>query len=317
MINLEKIEQDYKQKIDSLLAKEIKSFARWSNWCGDLGFACDTYQAASRLKTELKALPDIGLIKLFRTGKVWETPNLQLIQNAGIKIVEQGRPFQWKEKQISGRIDAKIAIPVNGKEVVIPLEHKVCSFNTFREILKHKEQGIPLTKSRHPWIKKYPGQLQIYDLMDGSEYGMWFFYNKQSGDYFFWLYPLDLEYAESLVQRAERCNENVEKNHIPKPEYCELCDGCDFERTYCFPDKDYGPGFELLDEKEVEMSLERHEELKPLVKEYNDINKEIKGMFKGRNAVVGNFKLTSTERERKPYSVPGGKYWVLDIKKLD
>jgi len=311
-----RIEEEYKQKVDSTLAKDIRSYARHTNWAGDLGFECDTYQTLCRLHPELKPLPPLGLIKVFRTGTQWETPNVQLIQNSGIKIVEQARPFQWKEKQVSGRIDAKIGVSINGDNLIIPLEHKACSDNSFRAIYDHKVNDIPLTKSKYHWLRKYPGQLTSYEIMDGSEYGMWFYFNKLSGDYFFWLLPLDFEYGESLIQRAERCNENVEKNHIPKSEYQELCAKCDFAKTYCFPDQDYGPGFELLKDGEVEVKLIRRHELKPLAKEYEEIDKELKGIFKGRSAVVGDFIIESKEVERKEYTVKASTYWKTSIEKL-
>ena len=320
-----KIENEYKQKIDSILAKDVRSYARYTNWAGDLGFECDTYQAVCRLHPELKPLPPLNLIKVFRTGKEWETPNIQLMQNSGIKIVEQARPFQWKEKQISGRIDAKIGISINGDNLVIPLEHKTCNDNSFRAILDHKIKEIPLTKSKYHWLRKYPGQLTSYEIMDGSEYGMWFYFNKSNGDYFFWLLPLDFEYGESLIQRAERCNENVEKNQIPKPAYQELCAKCEFAKTYCFPDKDYGPGFSLISDDELESKLIRWYELKPQSKEFEDLDKEIKEHLKGKSAIIGDFIIESKEFERKNYEVPPeikeqyleiSTYFKTSIKKL-
>ncbi|MFW6132179.1 MAG: hypothetical protein ACOC5F_06255 [Candidatus Aminicenantaceae bacterium] len=319
------IEQNLKEKLDSYLAKKIKSYARWSNWAGDLGFECDTYQALCRLKPELKPLPDLGLIKVYRTGTQLETPNLQLMQNAGIEIVEQARPYQWREKEISGRIDAKVKISTNGKEVIVPLEHKACSSSIFMAIKNHKEKGIPLHKSKYHWVRKYPGQLLVYELMDGSEFGVWFFYNKVSGDFFFWVLPIDYDYTEELIQRAERCNKNVKKGDIPKPKQKNICKKCDFAKTFCFPGQDYGPGFDFLSDEEKEAKLIRWYETEEPYKEHKQLDKELKEDFKGKDTVIGDFMITSKEYERKSYNVPSEikeqyleitKYFRTKIEKL-
>jgi len=313
---MKEIEKKLKEQVDEFLKKEIKSFARWSSWAGDLGWPCDTYQALCRLKPELKPLPDLNLIKVFRTGQIIELPNLQLLQNAGIRIIEQARSYQWVEKKISGRIDAKIEIELNGKKLKIPLEHKALSPNVYRHILKHKEENIPLQKSKYPWVKKYPGQLQTYMLMEGIEYGMWFFFEKVSGQYDFWLFPFDFEYAESLLQRAERANENVEKGIIPEPERQEICKNCDFVKTYCFVGKDYGAGFDFLTDEELLNKLIRREELEAAYKEYLEIDEELKEIFRGKNVIIGDFKIISKEVERKEYTIQAGKYWRIYIEKL-
>lgn len=315
-MNAIEIEGKLKEKVDLYLSKEIKAYARWSNWAGDLGLDCDTYQALCRLKPELKPLSTLEKIKIFRTGNISETPNLQLMQNAGIKILEQARPYQWKEKQISGRIDAKIEIQ-NEKKLIIPLEHKACSPNVFRTILKHKQEGTSLTKSRYPWVRKYPGQLQVYELMDGSEYGVWFFYNKVSGDYFFWFLQIDFEYTETLIKRAERCNENVDKNFIPPPEQKEICDGCDFASTFCFSGKTYGPGFEFISDPEIETKVDKYFELEDAEKERKEIHEELKDTFEKRHVIIGSkYKIDGKEIERKEYIVAAGNYWKIKIERL-
>lgn len=321
---LVEIEKKYKDRLDATFARDLSRSSRWSNWAGDLGFPCDTFQAACRLKGDTRPKYSIPLKKIFRVGIEWEEPNYQLIKKAGIKIIDRIGKFTWQDKHIAGRLDFRIGIPDpnNGKEIIIPLEHKTCSPNSFRAILKHKLDGESLTKSKYHWIRKYPGQLTTYNLMDGSEYGMWFFFEKVSGDYFFWLIPLDYEYGEELIQRAERCNRNVEKGIIPKPEYKDICSTCDFAMTYCFPDRDFGPGFELIDNDEIEAKIKRYKELNHFVTEYNSLKKELigkknnPGLFLGKNIVIGNFKITSKEVSYSGYTIKPGKYWQTSIEEL-
>jgi hypothetical protein len=309
---LVRIEDDLKAQVDALFV--AKSYGRARNWAGDLGFECDSYQVLSRLKPELKPLPDQTLLKIFRASGTWETPNLDLIKRAeGISIQEQGRPFEWPEKQISGKVDAKIGFRTKImtdeelKKILsswterkrVPLEHKALSPNTFRTVKKLKAEGGSLLKAKYGWMQKYPGQLVAYELMDGSEFGIWFFFEKVMGDYFFWIEPLDYAYGETLIARAERTNEAVAANTIPAPVLTDLCDGCDFERTFCFTGKDFGAGYDIrVDAVEMNETIRRFLELKPIVKEYGELEDAIKAL-KGKNSLFADYLLKWT-----PYKMP-------------
>jgi hypothetical protein len=280
------IESDLKGALDNHILSERKEFGRWSNWAGDLGFACDRYQVLSRLHPELKPLPDLGLLKIFRVSSLMEDPNLELMKKAGIKVVEQQRSYAWREKEISGRIDARVDIErLAGR---VPLEHKALSPNLFRTVLKHKEEGIPLTKSKLSYLRKYPGQLSAYALMDGSEHGVWFYFEKSSGDYFFWILPLDLCYAEELVQRAERTNASVRSGEIPAAARIDLCERCEFSKTSCFTGLAGGEGFEIiLDDADLEEALRRRADLEASAHEFKELDEDIKQRFRGKEAIVG------------------------------
>jgi len=307
------IEKDFKKRCDHVFARDLTQSNRWSNWAGDLGIPCDTYHAACRLKGEARPNFTVAQKKIFRPGNVWEQPNYRLIQDAGINIIDRIGKFKWDEYQISGKIDFRIAIPdpENGdKSIIIPFEHKTCSPGIFKSILSHKLDGTPLTQSRYHWVRKYPGQLTCYELMDGAEYGMFFFFEKVSGDFFFWLCPLDLEYGEQLIQRAERANKNVAEKKIPKPKLIDECNGCGFAMTHCFPDKDFGEGLEFIDNEETELLCKRYMETLPVAIENMALKKQLigkkqnPGTLYGRNCTIGNFLVQSKERPYTYYAVP-------------
>jgi hypothetical protein len=314
------IESTFSEIVDLAIQKTISSYPRWSNWAGDLGFDCDTYHALSRSRPDLKPLPNIGLQKLFRASSLTEGPNLIFLQEAGIKIIEQARPFQWTKYQISGRIDAKCEIEISGKKIRMPLEHKALSQNMMRTVMKHKKEKIPLQKSRFHFLRKYPGQLQLYELMDNSEHGLWVYYDKTTGDFFFWYLPLDLEYAEELVQRAERCNQNVKEGRIPDPIRKDVCERCDFESTYCFTGKEGGEGFDFIDDVEWAEKLRRYYEINPIREEAEDLWDEIKHTFSGKNAIIGqDFKITSFLVKRKAYQpapIAETEYYRVKVERL-
>lgn len=342
-MNITEIENSQKKALEEHIMKGAYTpKPRWSNWAGDLGFPCDTYQSLCRLKGELKPIPDVRLMKIFRTGTIAEDPNYELIKKAGIEIYDRIGSYQWREKEISGRLDFKIKIPhpfadskATDNKIIIPLEHKATSPNSFESILRLKKNGESMTNSEQFWVRKYPGQLTMYDIMDNSEFGEFFFYNKQSGDFFFWLIPLDLEYGEELLQRAERSNLNVKNNTIPKSEFSKNCQGCDFERTYCFPDRDYGEGFQFINDEEICQKFDTLKELekdRDKAKKYETLKSELMGtgtkpgILYAQNCIVGGkYRVVANERKHTKFTIPAeikaqyaekGSYFVMGYEEI-
>ena len=322
-MNATEIEKELTIKLDSHIESGISNnISRGHNNASDIGFECDTFQALCRLKGELKPKISPSLKKLLRIGNIFERPNIRWLQDAEIEIVEAtNRRFEWERYNIVGYMDAMIRLP--NSKTWLPFEHKTCSTNSFRAIQKHHEQGTSLAKADQLWLRKYPGQLMTYMLFNNSETGLWFYYEKQSGQYLFWILPLDYDYADSLIRRAERCEENVKAGTIPKPKYCEMCAQCPFALTYCFPDRDFGPGFELMDDESLEQKIKRMKELEGTeVKEYNSLKKMLigngkkPGLLYQKNAVVGNYIIESKEYEKKAFSVEAGTFSRTSIKEL-
>ena len=276
---------DIVEKLDKETAKRIKQYPHPNNRASECGHPCIRFLVLSRLCSEKKALHDIGLQRIFDEGNLHERAMLREIEEAGFELVEQQRTFEWRKFQLSGRIDAKIRL--NGK--LIPLEIKSCSPNIFPSIKDSTTEEM--IHSRYIWIRRYPGQIMTYMLMDNRDEGIIIFKNKTTGEKCQKNFKLDYEYVESILRKLEIVNKYVEKKEIPKVEMCEECKGCGFQKTMCFPDCDYGPGFAFLSDKEAEEKLERRESLKPSHAEYNQLDKLLKGHFRGENVVVGNFKI--------------------------
>ena len=339
MINrqeLIEIEKELGNQLNAHVASGIRNqISRGHNNASDIGFPCDTYQAACRLKGKLRPKIDISLEKIFRVGREWEQPNVRWLQDAQIQVRQTGdKRFEWEKYNIVGYMEADLDICVKEKKeawlrmldqarekaaqtakeeeiwaaqeeidkirraypgIKIPLEHKTVSPNGFRSIKYHKEKGIPLTQAKQSWVKKYPGQLMTYMLFKEVEIGAWFYFEKTSGDFLWWLTLLDYEYAETLLKRAERCEENVKNNFIPEPVATEDCNYCDFALTYCFPDKDYGPGFVFLSDQEAADYLDERDVLIEPHKKFTPLDKLIKDHFRGQNVVIkgkrGTYKI--------------------------
>jgi len=321
-----KVEESLTGQLNAFIETGITNkISRGHNNAGDIGFECDTYQAACRLKGELKPRSTVFQQKIFRVGNLLERPNIRWLQDAEFNIREANQKrFFWKAFDISGYIDADIKIPSlppPDNNEWIPWEHKTISPNGMRAVRKIKAEGGSLTKADQPWIRKYPGQLETYKLFKNVEWGLWFFFEKTTGDFLFWLSKLDYDYAETCLKRAERANNNVAKNTVPDPVYCDLCKRCDFALTLCFPDKDFGPGFDIsFDEWDIEQ-FDRYHELDPRAKEHAAIwnsmigNSGSPGKFYGRNAIVGDY-LIEAKPQTRTFNGKESSFFRMSVNRL-
>lgn len=328
---IEKIETSLKEKADHQIEKGIwDPYSSQWNRASELGTDCDTFHALVRMKGNIRPRATVAREKVFRRGREWETPNIRLLQDAGIDLKDRIGMYEWPAFLIRGKLDSWVSVPELG-DYNIPFEIKTCSPNVFRSVRDHREQRLSLTRSKFSWIRKYPGQLQVYMLQMGVEWGLWFFFDVVSGDYFFWLIPLDLEYSEVLLQRAERANKNVKEATIPKPEYKDICDKCDFALCYCYPDKDFGPGWDLVVDDDLEARVKRFISLDKDYREYTGLKKDLigdgkkPGLLYGRNMIIGDCRVKSSERKSVWYAVPDKvkapykretKYFITDIEEL-
>ncbi len=302
---------DIVKRLDQETEKRIKQYPHPNNRASEAGHPCVRFLVLSRLKPELKQLHDVRLQRIFDEGNLHEKAVLRELEEAGFDIIEQQRSFEWKKFQLTGHIDGKIRI--DGK--LIPIDIKSCSPNIFPAIKKLTSKEM-LT-SKYTWIRKYPAQILLYMLMDGSDEGILLFKNKGSGEKYQMNFNLNdhLEYTESILKKLEIVNSYVEKEEIPDIEKSDECRNCDFCKTSCFPGQDYGPGFDIYSDEELEAKLLRREELKESAKEFKQLDDEIKKQMKGKNAVIGDFLIESKEYERKSYKVPDEiKKQYLEIK---
>lgn len=289
------------EKIEESIARRIKTYPHPTNRASEAGHPCVRYLVLSRLEGDKKALHDVGLQKIFDEGNLHEGAVLRQVQDAGFNLSEQQRPFEWKKFQLAGRIDS--CVGYNGWS--IPLEIKSCSPNVFPTIKAMDAKDM--VKSKYPWVRKYPAQILLYMLMSGSDTGVMIFKNKTNGDEcekFFTLDDENLKYVESILGKLEKVNEYVARNEVPPLEPCDDCKGCGFAKSICFPGQDYGPGFDFITDGEVEAKLIRWEGLRTASKEFEELDKELKEHFKGKAAIIGDFKVESKSFERDYYDVP-------------
>ena len=298
------------EKVFECKKSKMKQWPVRSNRASELGHECLRYLVFNRTRWQEKALPDPRLQIIFEEGNLHEQKVLQDIQEAGFQVVEQQRPFEWKEYQITGHIDAKVV--TNGK--AIPLEIKSASPYSFNSINSLQD----LYNGKYPYLRRYPAQMTLYLLMDEKEEGLFIFKNKATGELKEISMKLNYDLGETLLQKAEAINKHVANGTIPEPiEYDEEnCGSCGFLHI-CLPEVKRD-AIQIETDNEMEQKLVRYHELKPLIKEYNQLDKEIKKAFKEKEKVViGNYLITGKWIKRKAYAVQAGQYWQMKIQKLE
>jgi len=313
---------DLVTRLDEATAKRIRIFPHPNNRASEAGHPCERFLVASRTHGKLKALHGVGLQRIFDEGRLHEAALLRELEDAGFEIKEQERPFEWAKFSLAGRIDGQIKTA----EGSVPLELKSCSPNSFMAV--KKMSALDFLRAKQSWLRKYPGQMLCYLMMSEKQEGIMLFKNKTTGEKHQVNFVLDdeaLDYTESILQKLTRVNAHVKAGTLPDVVKIDDCKGCPFCATLCFPGQDYGPGFNVMSDADLEAKLERREELAEAAGEYEDLDKEIKDSVKGKNLVVGPFIIESKESERRSVKVPDElkkqfevvtKYWHVTIERI-
>lgn len=301
---------DIVQRVIETKAKKIKMWPINSNRASEMGHPCERYLVYLRTRGMERPLHDIGLQFIFDEGNLHEDAVLKDLREAGVRIIEQQRSFEWKKYQITGRVDGKI----QDDENIIPIEIKSFSDWNWKAINSIED----MFKSKALYMKKYPGQLMLYELMDNKELGIFILKNKQTGLLKQINVPLDFSYAESLIQKAERVNAHIQADTLPdRILYDDNISGvCPFSHI-CLPDVEHKAT--LIDDPELEIKLDRRAELKSLKDEFDELDKEIKEKVKEKpEIVIGKWILIGKwiEKQIKPTEAKTLRYWETRIKEL-
>jgi len=304
--------------VEKVLESKQQKIRQWpvnANRASELGNECLRYLVLNRTRWNEKTLHDARLQMIFDMGRMVEDLVFQDLREAGFTIVEQQRAFSWQKYQITGTIDFKLAI--DGQ--VYPCEVKSAAPNAFASINSVSDM------LHHKWayMRKYPAQLTLYLLMDNKERGLFLFKNKSSGELKEIWMDLDMDFAESLVQKAEAINKHVAERTLPEPmEYNEdICQDCGFVHI-CLPDR-VGKEVEISDNTELLELVMRYHALKPGAKEYDEVNDRINKLVEGREKIlVGDYFIEGKWQERMGYDIPKeikaqyqkpGQFWRKNI----
>jgi hypothetical protein len=294
--------------VDLEKTRKRRAYPCHVNRASELGHPCARYLVY--LRTKEKPLHSLGLQRIFDEGNLHHRAVVSDMRAAGIKVVEQERPFELKGYQITGHIDGKI----DRDNRLLDFEIKGVEPHAWKKMNSVDD----MLDSTRIWWQKYPGQLYLYLFMDcpaERPVGVFVLKNKLSAQLKQIDVPLDREYVEMLLGKAVTINQHISNGTLPagmEPDE-DICGGCGFN-TECMPDRDFGDPLQLMQDAQLVGLLSRREELKELYREHEAINKQLKRELNGKNNIIlesggESWHISGKIIKRKAYVVKDGEYW--------
>ena len=209
-------------------------------------------------------------------------------------------PYQGPVEKLRGQVIAvgKIDGALRFGGVEIPTEIKACHPNVWTRLNSVDD----LLKYEH--AERYVRQLLLYVYAKNLEYGMfilvdflghWKFIPIMLGNY--------LEVAELALRTMEIAwAATAEKKEPDRISYHhKICGRCDFA-SICLPDVKVDGTAQVIDDPEIEATITRHEELKKISKEYDDLHDSLVAQFQNFPvSTVGRWIIEAKKRKRTSY----------------
>jgi len=267
-----------------------------SNWASEAAHPCNRFLVYCRLNwAERKGL-DLPARYRVQDGKRYESMIRGDLEAVGYEVLLNQASFRWEAFEISGKIDGMIAPPGYSYRR-LPFEIKCMGSYLYERVLRARHVR-ELIESPIYWIRKIPSQLNIYLLLQALPAGLLILKSQGHKPK---ILPMILDYdlADQNLERLISVNEHVrKKTYPPKMKYDKkLCDRCDFHHL-CLP----VPTQEFFQiSPEIKTLLADYCEAKTGHREYTRLHakligsKDDPGIFRGKNLVVDDFEISSTE----------------------
>ena len=244
--------QEMNNKIKENKQSKIKLYPCNNLRASNVGHPCERYLYLSIKNWEDKKLHTETTQCIFDLGNQIEEYVIQTLKDAGFEVITPTvRAWKVEKPLITGREDLRIKLedgqfyPVEVKGLA-PQEWD--KLNTVQDFLNSKRY----------YVRGYPAQLYIYMYQFGKEKGYFALCNKLTGEIKLIEVPFDYEYAEKILQKAEKIYKCLEKNELPPScddisvcEYCDLAHVCTANIKRVETDVDTtGELDELIDKKQ-------------------------------------------------------------------
>lgn len=227
-------------------------------------------------------------------GNRQESYVIRELMELGFTITENNpAPFEILSRDknkiiLRGKIDGKFEI----ERKKIPFEVKSMNANIFSRIESIEDFN------KFFWTKKYLLQMQSYLYANNEEYGL-FICTDMQGHWKIFPIKLDYELMESILIKCEEAVEGRDSRNLS--DFCKdssICRRCWLFKKHCHPPLDFGEGVQIIEDDELQVDLNRRDELMLSASEYESLDKKIKERFKprlGLQAIVGNFEINVKE----------------------
>ena len=299
------------EKIKDGKRKKIKIYPQHVCRASEIGHPCERYLVFSITRWEDKKPHGAETEFMFEGGRVVEDLAIKDFEDAGFKVYrpEPDKAIMLAKPKITGHRDVRVNF---GNSKVYTGEIKGLNMYDWNSLNCLQD----FFDSKKVWIRKYPAQLMTYLYTEKEEEG--FFYLKSIPQFqpkFIWI-ELDHNYMESILKKTERIEKYVADGTLPPPiNDASVCQYCGFLHI-CLPEIKQKE-LEFIDDPDFETKLLRRDEIAPLKREYDALDKEVKSYCKGRDRLmVGDFLITGSEISRKGYVVADTTYWKTKIAKL-
>lgn len=302
---------DINKALRTSLEKQIKVYPVRNLRASSIGHPCERFLYLQIKHWEEIKPHDVGLQSIFNLGNTLEEHTINNIKEAGFEIItptQRSWQVDVRGGVITGREDIRIK---DEKGELLPVEIKGISPFEFDKLNSVDD----FLKSKKTWIQGYPAQLFIYMLKFGKEKGFFALTNKLTGETKFVEVPLDYDYGEKILSKAERIYKHLAEDTPPPAcddiAYCEncplahICGEC--RRTPTDIDID----------DELDELINRKQSLAEAKKEYDEVDKQIKAKIGEREKVItGQYLIERKAFTKKAFTVPESTQYRINIKRL-
>lgn len=302
---------DINKALRTSLEKQIKVYPVRNLRASSIGHPCERFLYLQIKHWEEIKPHDVGLQSIFNLGNALEEHTINNIKEAGFEIItptQRSWQVDVRGGVITGREDIRIK---DEKGELLPVEIKGISPFEFDKLNSVDD----FLKSKKTWIQGYPAQLFIYMLKFGKEKGFFALTNKLTGETKFVEVPLDYDYGEKILSKAERIYEHLNSNTPPPAcddiAYCEncplahICGECRRKPT------------DIDIDDELDELINRKQALAEAKKEYEEVDKQIKAKIGEREKVItGQYLIERKSFVKKAFTVPESTQYRIQIKRL-
>lgn len=314
--------------IEKYLTSEHRSFPQHTHRSSSVGHPCSRYLYYSIRDWDKASMPSTSMKGIYMTGQALEDILVSIFNkhigpscSPQMRIIAQQTPVRDKLMEtyrIGGTFDGILQIydpEKNTWENLGVVDIKTCSPNLFNSYADIK------SLYRHTWSSLYATQVMMYSFSNNMPTAYLMFVNKGNifKDWKIIKVPVDFAHVENVLQKCETINKALSDANAPPPSKLNKpawCSDCRFE-AICMPEVEYdGTGPKLNEDDKIESVVERMIAIKPLVKEYETLDKTLKNsLIKGQDLILKKsmIRWKQINGTRQPQTGGAFSYWTMKL----
>jgi hypothetical protein len=312
----------------SFLEGERRTYPQYTHRASSIGHPCERFLYLSIHDWDKAAPISASLQGIMKTGQTLEDILISIFnQHIGPKCQPRMRIISTQEQirdkllesyRISGTCDGVLQVydDVSHQwENAGLVDLKTCSSNLFGSYTDLE------SLRRHTWSSLYASQVMVYSFAKNLPVGYLMFVGKGNlyHDWKIIRVPVDFAHVETLLQKCASVNASLDNSRLPLPAKINQpmwCSGCRFE-SVCMPEVEYsGEGPKINDNEAIEFIVKRLRELKPLTREYDDLQKQLKGsLIPGQDLILKDamVRWKQVTGNRQPCAGGPFTYWKMSM----